>query len=265
MTTKKKAKDYEAIASEKIRKPSEAAHARKILVYARNKVGKTGMCMSAPGVLIADPEHGTDPYIRQDPDVWPIEQWDDLDDFYRFARTGKHDYEWFALDGMTRMHNMALRKVMKLQEDIDLNRIPGLVRRQDYGKANELTKGMMYNWLQLPYGVIFTAQERKIQTTFEDEEEDLGSVQIEYVPDLPAGARKAVNEVADIIGRLYVQKVKVRAKGEKEIKVKNQRRLHIGPHEQYDTGYRSDFDLPDMVRNPTVPKLVSMLMGQDEG
>ena len=263
MATKKRArgKDYAALAREKIYRPSEIPSRPKILVYARNKIGKTKFAMSAPGVLIADPEHGTDKYVHADPDVWPIETWADLDDFYKFLRTGRHDYEFAALDGLTRMHNMALNRVMKLQEEKDLDRIPGMVRRQDYGKAGELTKRMLYNFLNLPMGVIFTAQERMITVDAdESDDESMEVASVEYVPDLPKGARAAVDSIADVIGRMYVQRVKVRVKGSKEIKVKNQRRLQIGPHPNYDTGYRSDFELPDFVRNPTVPKLTQLIL-----
>lgn len=264
MAKKSKRKDYAAIAKEKIHRPSELTPHRKVLIYARNKIGKTGICISAPGVLIADPEHGTDPYIKADPHVWPIESWDDTDDFYKFLKTGKHDFEWAALDGMTRLHNMALNKVMKLQEERDLDRIPGLIRRQDYGKANELTKALLYSFLTLPMNVIFTAQERKLISMSDDDNEEMEAQQIEYVPDLPAGARKALNEVADVIGRLYIQRVKVRRRGEKEIRVVNQRRLQVGPHDNYDTGYRSEFNLPDVIRDPSVPKLVSLMMSGKE-
>lgn len=258
-------KNYEKIASEKIRKPSTVPVHRKFLIYARNKVGKTSFCLSAmpEGLLIADPEHGTDPYTKQDPDVWPIDKWDDLDEFYKFLRLGKHEYQWAALDGMTKMHNMALAKVMKLQEEKDIDRIPGLVKRQDYGKAGELSKRLIDNFLNLEMGVIFTAQERKV-TTESEEDEELDIPQTEYVPDLPKGARGAINSAVDVIGRMYTQKVKVRVKGTKKTEVKLQRRLWVAPHDSYDTGYRSDYELPEFVRNPSVPKLVSLTMSGKE-
>ena len=39
-----------------------------------------------------------------------------------------------------------------------------------------------------------------------------------------------------------------------------QRRLYIGLHERYDTGFRSDFKLPDLIQNPTLPKLVNLML-----
>jgi len=74
-----------------------------------------------------------------------------------------------------------------------------------------------------------------------------------FVPDLPAGVRGTINSVVDVIGRLYVVTVETKAGPKK------QRRLHIGPHERYDTGYRSDYVLPDLMKNPTIPKLVKLM------
>jgi hypothetical protein len=38
-----------------------------------------------------------------------------------------------------------------------------------------------------------------------------------------------------------------------------QRRLWIAPTEAYDTGYRSDHELPNYLKNPTVPKLGTLV------
>jgi hypothetical protein len=82
-----------------------------------------------------------------------------------------------------------------------------------------------------------------------------------YVPDLSPGARSPLNRVVDLIGRIYVVRgdftVKRRVKqGDKivtkEVETKIQRRLYVGPHEMYDTGYRSSFELPDFIKEPTV-------------
>jgi hypothetical protein len=62
-----------------------------------------------------------------------------------------------------------------------------------------------------------------------------------------------VNSLVDVIGRLYVVRTEVGGKQ------KAVRRLQVGTHERYDTGYRSDYELPEVVRNPTVGKLVKLM------
>lgn len=249
-------KDYKAIAAKKITRPSQQSERLpNILVYGRNKKGKTRFCTTAGQgkVLILDPEHGTDRFHRRDPHVWHIDAWEDMDEAYKFLRMTNHDYDWVAIDGLTKISNMALRWVMNKQEEVDLSRKPGMVIQRDYGKAGEVVKGMLYNFHNLNMGVIFTAQERQIDGDFSEDDEDAEDTTIQYVPDLPKGTRSAVNSIVDCIGRIYTVKI------EKDDKNLIQRRLWIGPNVMYDTGYRSDFTLPDYVKNPSVPKVVQLM------
>jgi hypothetical protein len=258
------AKDYNAIAKARITTPSKKAERKpRILVYARNKKGKTRFGATAPRVLIIDPEEGTNEESKLNPDVWPVNSWEDLDDVYKFLREGKHDYEWVCIDGLTRIANMSLRWVMYQAEQRDLDRRPGQVGKQDYGKSGEAVKAMLYNFHNLPLGVIFTVQERMMDAIPSgDEDEDSEDAAIMYVPDLPKGVRSAVNSIVDVIGRLYTVKttVKVRASdgtiNEKEV---IQRRIWLEPHVSYDTGYRSAHTLPPYLKNPTVEKLTTLL------
>lgn len=252
------AKDYSAIAAKKIQKPSQQKRKLKIHIYGGHKKGKTTFCMSAGigKVLILDPERGTDPFKKQDPDVWHVTEWPDVDEFYQFVRSGDHHYEWIAIDGITKLSAMALRYVMKVQEERNLDRQPGMVDRRDYGKAGELMRQMLTNFHNLPYGVIYTSHERMIEADFDaEDDEDAESSAAMFVPDLPKGVRGMVNTLVDVIGRIYV----VNIEG-KDGKSRKQRRLWIGESVKYDTGYRSDFaPLPDMVKVPTVPKLVRLI------
>lgn len=253
------AKDYAAIARSKITRPSQSTRKPRFLIYARNKKGKTTFCTS-PGqgkVLIIDPEDGTEGMVSKDPHVWRINSWPEMDDVYHFLKTGKHDYSWVAIDGLTRIANMSLKFVMSQMEETDLTRKPGMVQMQDYGKSGELIKGMLWNFHSLPMGVIFTAQERvmEVKDDPEADDEDAEAPSIMYVPDLPKGARGAVNSIVDVIGRLYTVRLEHPKTGLKVV----QRRLWLEPHEAYDTGYRSDFVLPPYVKGPTIPKLLQLL------
>lgn len=253
------AKDYNAIAASKIKRPGDSTRKPRVLVYARNKKGKTRFCASAgqDDVLILDPEEGTEGMTKLNPHVWPINSWQDFDDAYQYCKTGKHNYKWVAVDGLTRLSNMSLRFVMRLGEERDLTRTPGLVQKQDYGKAGELLKGMMWNFHTLDMGVIYTAQERvmEVENDPDQDDEDAEAASVMYVPDLPKGARSAVNSIVDVIGRLYTVRLDHPKTGLKVV----QRRLWLAPHVAYDTGYRSDYLMPDYVKGPTVPKIVQLL------
>lgn len=255
VTRARTTKDYSAIAAKKIRKVSKATpRGKSIVIYARNKKGKTYFCTTAPNVLILDPERGTDEYLEIDPDVWEITSWEDFDEVYKFLRSGNHSYKYVAFDGMTRFSNMALRFVMAQAEEHDISRKPGMVQRQDYGKAGELMKGLMYNFHTLGIGTIYTAHEREINGSFEDEDDEAEATETQYVADLPAGVRRALNGIVDVIGRLYTIRTED-ANGKAVIR----RRLWLAPSAIYDTGYRSEYKLPDYLVNPTLPRLVNLI------
>lgn len=260
-----KEKDYAALAAKRMYRPAERQRQPRFLIYSRNKKGKTTFARSAsPRTLILDPEQGTSEMMKSNPHVWPIEQWPDMDEAYQFLRHvnkcpfkgcpqgAGHEFDWVAVDGLTKMNNMALKYVMKLQEERSLDRIPGLVQQRDYGKSGELMKEMLNNFHNLPMGVIFTAQERQMEAFDSEEDEDYEDASAWYVPDLPKSVKGAANAIVDVIGRLYVVKTD-------DDPPKKQRRLWLGESAMYDTGYRSDFVLPDTIPNPTVPRLVSLM------
>lgn len=254
------AKDYAAIAASKISRPSKSTRPPRFLIYARNKKGKTTFSTSAgqDNILIIDPEEGTEGMVKRDPHVWKVDSWADMDDPINFLKSGKHDYKWVCVDGLTRLSNLSLRYIMGVEEERDLTRRPGLVQQRDYGKAGELMKEMMWKFHALRMGVIFTAQERVIEISDnpEEDDDDAETTSVMYVPDLPKGARSAANSIVDVIGRLYT--VKLEHPKDPDVKVV-QRRLWVEPHVAYDTGYRSDYKLPPFIKGPTVPKLVQLL------
>ncbi len=249
-------KDYMAIAKRRIQRPAEINRLPKFHIYSRQKKGKTTFSTSA-GVeqtLILDPEHGTDAMKTKNPHVWHIERWEDVDEAWNFIRGGNHPYKWIGVDGLTKLSQMSLKYTMRLQEERSIDRIPGQVQQRDYGKAGEVMKTMLTNFHNLPYGVIFTSQERANEAADSEEDEEIESETMEYVPDLPKGVRSYVNSLVDVIGRLYVVKVL-----QDDGTSKAQRRLWLGESLKYDTGYRSDYVLPDMVKVPSIPKLVSLM------
>lgn len=270
-------KDYAAIARSRITQPSKSNRKPRVLVYGRNKKGKTRFCTTAPNILILDPESGTDHETKANPNVWPITTWDDLADAYQFLRLGPtkavspltgQPYEAVALDGLTKVSNMALRWVMAQEEERNLDRKPGQVGKQDYGRSGEMVKGVLLNLHSLHHlTVIITAQERMREVEVSGEEDtEADSAGYVFVPDVPNGVRSSANSIVDVIGRIYTvrgefkKKVRDRESGDiKTIEYNVQRRLWIGTHGSYDTGYRSEFELPDFIKDPTVAKLTKVM------
>lgn len=262
---KRPEKDYAAIAAKKMYRPAEIKRMPRFLIYSRNKKGKTTFSISAgpEKTLILDPEHGADEMKRKNPHVWPIEKWEEMDDAYEFLRHVNkcpfdkcpekgHPFSWVSVDGLTRISNYSLKYVMRVEEERSLSRQPGLVQNRDYGKSGELMKELLAKFHNLPLGVIFTAQERQVEAFDSEEDEDYDDIPASYVADLPKGVRGSANAIVDVIGRLYVVSTQ-------DDPPKKERRLWVGDSARYDTGYRSDFVLPDSIRNPTIPKLVQLM------
>lgn len=260
--------DYLALAKLRAHTPSTKKSFRRVAVYSRNKKGKTRLALTAgrDNILIGDPEAGTDLMKQFDPFVWPINQWPDMQEFYGALRTGKLSpnhikqgesstpFSWVCVDGLTKLNNMALSYVRSVEEIKNLDRQPGFVQQRDYGKSGDLMKQMILNFCSLKMHVYFTMQEKMIVDGWSsDDDEDADSPDAYYVPDLPNAVRSMINSQAELIGRLYVVTI-----DGKDGPVK-QRRLQIGLHEKYDTGFRSDFKLPDMIKRPTLPKLVALM------
>ena len=241
------------------------------LFYGRNKRGKTTLSLSGgiDETLLLDPEGGTKTMKKLNPFVWPIHKWADIDEVWGALRTGKLSpnhiqqgesstpFSAVSLDGLTKINNMCLKHVMKVQEDRDLDRQPGFVQQRDYGKSGELMKEMFGKFHTLDMMKIYTCQERMIvggEQWIDNDEDDIDEeAEVTWVPDLPKGVRADIEALVDVIGRIYTKKVEVKGKE------KLQRRLQIGINDGLDTGYRSDFDLPDYIKYPKIPKLVKLM------
>lgn len=261
--------DYSAIAAKFI-KPADHTTPPRLLIYGHKKFGKTRLCATAPDVLILDPERGT---RAERAEVWPIRKWSDLNEAYQALAHGvvspstKKPYQWVAVDATTRLANMALRHVVGADQgdDWDLEETPAKITQPQYGLANELFKGMVYNFTSLKQGVIFTAQERVEEAKDQDEFEE--ATEVYRVADVPRGCRATLNAEVDLIGRIYIERelkdVKVKLKdGSIETRERNvaTRKLWIAPHAAYDTGLRTPRDnTPDFLTNPTIPAIVSLL------
>lgn len=266
-------KNYLAIARENVVRARDVPMYPKFLIYARKKQGKTTLALTAAKpseILIIDPEEGSIYKRRTNPYIWRVNTWEDLQDVYGALRTGtlspdslgkgpeKTPFKWVIPDGLTRINNFALHYVRRESEERDLARHPGFIDRRDYNKSGELMKQMLANFHTLKMGVIYTSQERMKTYDFDDDaDEDSESDNVLFVPDLPDSVRGAVNSLVDVIGRLYT--VRVEIKGKMQVV----RRLYVGVHDRYDTGFRSEYKLPEIVKNPTIPRLVQ-LMDQGE-
>lgn len=250
-------KNYVALGKKNIVSASNSTSPKTILVYARNKKGKSTLCASAGkgNILMLDPERGGVHLKTADPDLWAIKKWDDIDEARGFLATGQHKYTWVGLDGLTQFYGMALNFVVKNRErEQNMTVQPGMLTKKDWGQANKVMKAMMHSFWSLGLNVIMTAQERVMENKDREADEETGSEDVSYVADLSAGCRGEAYALADVIGRLYVANVDM-----PNGSVKKQRRLWISDHPLYDTGGRADVQLPDYIKNPTIARIMRLI------
>ena len=245
------------LAKKRIVKGGTTARNPQVLIYGRNKVGKTTFASTAPNVLIVDPEHGAE-QSAPGADLWPVQTWAEVIEAQQYALSSECSYGWVCFDGLTRIHAMALQHVMGGRASTDLSKTPSLVQQRDYGAAGELVKGFLWQLAGAKSGIIYTAQER-LEESGDYDEQLLDSAYRQSV-DLPKGVRFAVNSIVDVIGHLELKRKPVQ-KGGEVIGHRMIRELRVGPHPSLDTGYRSTAKIRATLTNPTIPTLLEHLKG----
>lgn len=228
----------------------------KMLVYGRNKQGKTRFAATAPAPLLIDvnekgSKSGRD--VGPDAKVFPVAAWEDLTHVMWYLRKGNHEYESVIIDTITNMQHLCMRHVLGEAEDRDPNRPPSMPDRRAWGQLSELMKPLIYDFRNLPMHVIFIAQERNI------DDEETGTT--ERVPDLSPGVRGVAMGAVDIIGRIYQKEVRTVDKKKKKTKSDWEARMLVGPHDEYGTGGRT-IALGRIIRKPNIPDILEAL---DEG
>lgn len=241
-----------ATIKDRIAKPNNMVAKVGCAIYGRGGVGKTSLLRTMPGkglVLdIPQVEGGT--VVLADAsdriDVMPIIRFEEFQEAYDFLASGKHDYQWVAIDSLTAAHILAKRKTVK---DRPLDADPMMLEQRDWGKIGELMGTMILLYRSLPLHVIFIAQERT---------RDSGGVS-EMQPDISPATLQALLPSMYLVGRLYTAEVDVGGE------VKIERRLRVGPSDRYMTKVRAmpGRDLPAIIRDPNLKNIFAYLLGAD--
>jgi len=223
-------------------------------LYGRNKVGKTVFsCSSSLKTLIIDCNEKGYASVRKRPnvEVYEVTRWEDLDPIYWFLRGGKHDYQVIVIDTITMLMSIGIKWVLKDDFDRDMSRDPLTPDRRVYLKNGEIMKDAIIKFRNLPYHIIFNAQEKT--TTDEDEE---GNTLIETHPELSPAPRSVLLSATNIVGRIYVSEVEIKGKKVME------RRILLGSRPKYVSGNRFE-ELRPIERNPTLQSFIDRIYGEN--
>lgn len=262
MARTRKKSQYNETVAERVRngihRASELDDPFRGLVYARPKVGKTRLVATLPNVLILDiAEKGTKSVKRDlDPNVYRVRRVSELDDLYWFLQSGDHEFESWAIDGVTGLQSLVLRFVMGDEAERDASKDPQMPSRQIWGKVNEICREFITNFSNLPMHGCFTALERSRDMAEEDDDES----QIVVGPAVTPGVANHLEGSVDTIGRLTAREVVVKKKGQEKGTRVIRRTLWLGPSERYIAGERDGL-FGSRIINPHLGEMIKTIEG----
>lgn len=232
---------------------------RSMIIYSRNKAGKTRLAASAIRIgktLLIDCEKGatTIREVYPEVDVYHLTEFEQIDEVYWYLTTQKHGYQFIIIDPISRLQQHAMNFVLREKVSIDLSADPFQPSQPDWGKTAEMLRKVVLQYKEIPgIFLIITAYERRRKI----DDEDDGDYDFVIGPDVQPALKGFLLGQMDVIARLYVRQL------ESGGATKIERRLLTAPHPIYDAGDRSD-KLPRIIRQPTMKKIMDILNSKGE-
>lgn len=281
-TVRKKAKDKKDKKRNRMpgSKPVDQVHYHgSTALYGRSGTGKTTLSASWPKPILYFnvKDNGTDSIrdMGKDIDVKDIvtaEDWDEAILWcYAEVKRKKFPYKTIVTDTMTQLQSIHVNDVMAERErkskKLPRGKRPGdygTLQQQDWGVVSGLMKKAIEDIRGLPVESVFIAQEKAV---IPDDSEDDG-VDV-LLPEVGVRLIKSVaadlNASVSIIGNTFirVKEVKTSKKG-RNIKIKKQYCLRVGPNEVYTTKVRKPkgIEAPDYIVDPSHAKLMAIVEGR---
>ena len=246
--------------ADQIMPASKAKGPLKMVLYGRNGKGKTHFAGSSNlKTLVVDcQEKGTESLEdRPNVDVLFLQTWDDLQYIYWHLRDGDHPYEVVVIDTITSLSTLCMKWVLKDDNDRGSSEDPLMPGRQQYGKLGEAMTNMIIDWRNLPYVVIFLAQERSYAIK-DDNDEVIGS---EIGPSMTPKPLGTLLSAVGTIGRMTDREVTKQVNGKSE--TVTEWRMLVRGDDKYIAKTRIK-GLKKQVINPSLAKLIRIRNTQGE-
>lgn len=259
------------------RKPGKKRKYRCFLFYGQAGTGKTTLSSTFPSpIALGDFRDQGDDSISdvKNLEVYPIENWEDVETFYWQAKRGELKDEngksfkpqTLVIDTVTNMQQMAIEYVLenKKKKTSKMAGDWGSMTKQEWGEVASLMKQWAALYKALDMNVVFLAQQRVFNT---DEDEGSDS---ELMPEVGArlspSVKDALNAAADVIGSTFVKR-SVIVKEVKGKKIKRERSIYclrVGPNPVYITKIRKPkkADAPSIIEDPDYEDIMSVIKGE---
>ncbi len=251
---------------------SEIVRNLNMLVWGRQKSGKTALIASGPKPIILACEDGTETIMTYpDVQVFPVDKsgtyitarWKHAADFLYYLRYGDHDRKTVGVDTTTALLRMAVRFINKDEEIRDDFRAKGTTDQRTWGRVGALLNEFMEDLTAVcnerGMHLIWTAQERALG---EEQATQAGSY---FVPDLTPSVRSTILAQPSIIARTIIEDDM-----EGEIEDTKLKYGMVFKHAEWPVGVRESIlkgvkPFPAQAFNVTVPKLVRRLTTTNQG
>lgn len=237
----------------------------RAVIYGNGGTGKTTLLGTIPGrgLIIDIPQIEGGDFVltgKENIDVIRIENWlkqeDEktkqmlkwgLQEVYDWLAYTAHGYKWVAIDSLTAMTELAIRKIIRERPSI-LALDPHKVTQPEWGQVGRLVSEMIYQFHKLPIHIIWTAQERPYGGEKDPPEAHFVG------PSTSPAALAALIPPQVLVGRLTV------VEGSKD------RHLTVGANGKYKTKIRTkpNRDMPDVILRPNLGMILRYALGPDD-
>lgn len=209
----------------------------------------------------------------EDLEVMDIETWDDFEMAYWWLKKNPNHYQSLAIDTMSQLQALALRKVM-----VDKGKNPdragdfGAMTMKDWGAVSGLMKTWIINVRDLPMETCFIAQDRVFNAS--GEEDETQGLDPEVGPALSPSVARHLNAAVHFVANTFIRQRSVRVKLKNPPKgkppfrdeVRTEFCARIGPNPIYITKVRKPKEviLPNsgVVVNPTYDEMMAIIRGE---
>ena len=198
---------------------------------------------------------GTKPLVGTNSKKRFIDTFDMFQMAYWYLKTGNHPYKTVVLDTVTNMQEIAMRFVMKKEQNWDATKDMDMPTKRDWGGLSQIMKRWLIDFRNLPMNVVFIAQEKR------NDDDDLDSDQVSVFPQLSASVRGILGGAVDVIGNTYVREVEDdKNPGKTRIKFC----MRIGPNSKYLAKCRTPrgAKCPSSIVNPSYDALQKIMRGE---
>ena len=249
---------------------AEIDQARSFLFYGRAGTGKTTVSSTFPGprLLLDVNDRGTDSISDTDTDVISVTSWLQFSEIYwdikdnpkRYAK-----YKTIIIDTVSQAQGLAIEHILEKKKKSTARAGDwGVMSRQEWGEVTQLMKSWVVEFRDLPFMVVFLAQDRVSREG--DEDTELEDVMPEIGPSLTPSVAKNLCAAVYVIGNTFIRrKTEVKeVNGKKIEKDTMQYCLRIGPHPICLTKVRKpkSVTVPAVLVNPGYPDILSIIKGE---